>query len=56
MRRGVIVEDVRQRQLKTINHALGSVRETKILNREKYLIDIFKSQVDEVERLTNGNQ
>jgi ATP-binding cassette, subfamily B, bacterial PglK len=50
MRRGVIVEDVRQRQLKTINHALGSVRETKILNREKYLIDIFKSQVDEVER------
>ena len=50
MRRGIIAEEIKQRQLKTINHALGSVRETKILNREKYLIDIFKSQVDEVER------
>jgi len=50
MRRGIIAEEIKQRQLKTINHALGSVRETKILNREKYLIDVFKSQVDEVER------
>ena len=50
MRRGALAEEIKQSQLKTINHALGSVRETKILNREKYLIDIFKSQVNELER------
>jgi ATP-binding cassette, subfamily B, bacterial PglK len=48
--RGVKVEDVRQGQIKTINHALGSIRETKILNREKYLSDIFKRQVNEMEK------
>ena len=50
MKRGALAEEIKQSQLKTINHALGSVRETKILNREKYLIDIFKSQVNEIER------
>ena len=48
--RGDKVEQERQGQLKTINHALGSVRETKILSREKYLIDMFKRQVDEIEK------
>lgn len=48
--RGVRVEDIRQAQFKTINHALGSIRETKILNREKYLTNIFKSQIDEMEK------
>jgi len=39
-------------QLKTINHALGSIRETKILNRENYLINLFKRNVDEIEKHT----
>ena len=48
--RGEKVEEIRQNQLKTINHALGSIRETKILNREKYLTNIFKFQIDEMEK------
>jgi len=48
--RGGKVEEVKQSQLKTINHALGSIRETKILHREKYLTDIFKHQVNEIEK------
>ena len=38
--------------LKTINHSLGSIRETKILNRENYLTNLFTRQVDEIEKLT----
>ena len=48
--RGTLVEDIRQAQFKTVNHALGSIRETKILNREKYLTNIFKFQIDEMEK------
>jgi ABC-type multidrug transport system fused ATPase/permease subunit len=48
--RGNLLEDIREAQFKTINHALGSIRETKILNREKYLINIFKFQIDEIEK------
>ena len=48
--RGEKFEEVKQGQLKTINHALGSIRETKILNREKYLSNIFKFQIDEMEK------
>ena len=48
--RGQKTEKVRQSQLKTINHALGSIKETKILNREKYLSNIFKLQIDEIEK------
>ena len=39
-------------QLKTINHSLGSIRETKILNRENYLTNLFTRQVNEIEKLT----
>jgi ATP-binding cassette subfamily C protein len=37
-------------QLRTINHSLGSVRETKVLNRENYLTNLFTYQVDEIEK------
>jgi ATP-binding cassette subfamily C protein len=37
-------------QLRTINHSLGSIRETKVLNRENYLTNLFKNQVDEIEK------
>ena len=48
--RGEKLEEVKKDQLMTINHALGSIRETKILNREKYLTNIFKFQIDEMEK------
>ena len=50
IRRGQELESVKQNQLKTINHAIGSIRETKILNRENYLINIFNKQVDDIEK------
>jgi len=37
-------------QLKSINHALGSIKETKILNREDYLTNLFVSQSIEIEK------
>jgi len=37
-------------QLKTINHSLGSIRETKVLNRENYLTNLFMRQIDEMEK------
>ena len=48
--RGGIVEEEKKSQLKTINHALGSIRETKILNRENYLINLFNQQVKIIEK------
>ena len=36
--------------MKTINHTLGSIRETKILNRENYLTNLFMHQVDKIEK------
>ena len=33
-----------------MNHALGSIRETKILNRENYLTDLFRHKHDEMEK------
>jgi ATP-binding cassette subfamily C protein len=37
-------------RFKIINHALGSIRETKILNRENYLTNLFKQKNDEMEK------
>ena len=37
-------------RLKIINHALGSIRETKILNRENYLTNLFRQKHDELEK------
>ena len=37
-------------QLRTINHSLGSIRETKVLNRENYLTNLFMQQVDKIEK------
>jgi ATP-binding cassette subfamily C protein len=39
-------------QLKTINHSLGSIRETKVLNRENYLTNLFTHQVVKIEKHT----
>jgi len=48
--RGELYESENASQLRTINHALGSIRETKVLNRESYLINLFRRQVDEIEK------
>ena len=37
-------------RFKIINHALGSIRETKILNRENYLINLFRQKHGEMEK------
>ena len=37
-------------RFKIINHALGSIRETKILNRENYLTNLFRQKHDEIEK------
>ncbi len=48
--RGKEVQFLFGEQLRTINHALGSIKETKILNRENYLTKLFKKQVDKLEK------
>ena len=48
--RGEQVQFLQGVQLRTINHSLGSIRETKVLNREDYLTNLFTHQVGEVEK------
>jgi len=48
--RGEQVQFLRGDQLRTINHSLGSMRETKVLNRENYLTNLFTHQVDKIEK------
>jgi ATP-binding cassette subfamily C protein len=50
--RGKQVQFLRGEQLKTINHSLGSIRETKVLNRENYLTNLFTHQVVKIEKHT----
>ena len=48
--RGEQVQFLFEDQMKTMNHTLGSIRETKILNRENYLTNLFMHQVDKIEK------
>jgi ATP-binding cassette subfamily C protein len=48
--RGQLNQLEKANQLKTINHTLGSMRETKILNRENYMINLFIHQVNQIEK------
>ena len=48
--RGEQVQFLFEDQMKTMNHALGSIKETKILNRENYLTNLFMHQVDKIEK------
>ena len=50
--RGKQVQFLRGEQLKTINHSLGSIKETKVLNRENYLTNLFTRQVVKMEKHT----
>lgn len=48
--KGENFQSLQENQLRTINHSLGSIRETKVLNRENYLTNLFTHQVDEMEK------
>ena len=48
--RGEQVQFLFEDQMKTMNHTLGSIKETKILNRENYLTNLFMHQVDKIEK------
>ena len=50
--RGEQVQSLNEEQLRTINHSLGSIRETKVLNRENYLTNLFTHQVVKIEKHT----
>jgi ATP-binding cassette subfamily C protein len=48
--RGGQVQLLKGDQLRTLNHTLGSIKETKILNRESYLTNLFMQQVSQIEK------
>jgi len=48
--RGERVQLLQGDQLRTLEHTFGSIKETKILNRENYLTNLFKNQVVEIEK------
>ena len=48
--RGVLIQKYWAKQIKTINQGIGSIKETKILNKESFIYDIFKSNNSIIER------
>ena len=51
-KRGERIQAYWGRQIKALNHALGSIKETKILNKEKFMLDLFKTNTDIIEEDT----
>lgn len=49
-KRGVIVHYIWGSILKAVNQGLGSIKETKILNKENYLINIFNQNIKILEK------
>ena len=49
-KRGEITQYVWGTMLKAVNQGLGSAKETKILNKEKYITDIFDENIKEIEK------
>tara|TARA_Y100000294_G_scaffold169045_1_gene179767 strand:- start:2065 stop:3798 length:1734 start_codon:yes stop_codon:yes gene_type:complete len=48
--RGKIIQEYWGKQIKTLNHGLGSIKETKILNKENFIFNIFKENTSVIER------
>jgi ATP-binding cassette subfamily C protein len=48
--RGERVQLLQGDRLRTLEHTFGSIKETKVLNRENYLTNLFKNQVVEIEK------
>jgi len=51
-KRGERIQEYWGRQIKALNHALGSIKETKILNKEKFMFNLFKKNTDIIEEDT----
>ncbi len=50
MSRGERVHLLQGDRLRTLEHTFGSIKETKVLNRENYLTNLFENQVVEIEK------
>tara|TARA_B100001142_G_scaffold317589_1_gene358722 strand:+ start:243 stop:1997 length:1755 start_codon:yes stop_codon:yes gene_type:complete len=48
--RGRKIQEYWGKQIKALNHGLGSIKQTKILNKEKFMSDIFKNNTDIIEK------
>ena len=49
-KRGEIVQVVWASILKAVNQGIGSIKETKILNKEKYITNIFDKNINTLEK------
>ena len=48
--RGQKIQDFWGKQIKALNHGIGSIKQVKILNKEKFMIDIFKFNTEIIEK------
>ena len=48
--RGKLIQEYWAKQIKAISHGLGSIKQTKILNKEKFMFNIFKYNTEIIEK------
>jgi ATP-binding cassette subfamily C protein len=48
--RGKKIQDFWGKQIKALNHGIGSIKQVKILNKEKFMFDIFKFNTEIIEK------
>tara|TARA_B100000035_G_scaffold315016_1_gene333485 strand:+ start:1739 stop:3484 length:1746 start_codon:yes stop_codon:yes gene_type:complete len=48
--RGEQIQRYWSKQIKTVNQGLGSIKLTKILNKEKFILNIFKDNIEQIEK------
>jgi len=48
--RGQKIQDFWGKQIKALNHGIGSIKQVKILNKEKFMFDIFKFNTEIIEK------
>ena len=48
--RGQKIQDYWGKQIKALNHGIGSIKQVKILNKEKFMFDIFKFNTEIIEK------
>ena len=48
--RGILIQQYWAKQIKTISQGIGSIKETKILNKENFVYNIFKNNTSIIER------
>ncbi len=47
--RGKIIQDFWARQIKSLNHGIGSIKQIKILGKQNFMLDIFKTNTKIIE-------